>query len=95
MRDFSLSQTSPLNGTDVLGGRDLQLVAKDGCAQPIWEGAQAPVMRVLICYFLLLVSNEHKLSLFKGAVRCERLWPLRRKLQVSDISQHQKINLEK
>lgn len=48
-------------------------MAKDGCAQPSWESAQAPIMHVLICYFLLQVSDEQKSSLFKGAVRCEWL----------------------
>lgn len=43
-------------------------VAKDGCAQPGWEGAHAPVVGALICYLLLPVTEEHKLSLFKGAV---------------------------
>lgn len=38
-----------------------------------WESAQAPIMHVLICYFLLQESDEQKSSLFKGAVRCEWL----------------------
>lgn len=46
----------------------LQFMAKDGCVQPAWEGAQAPIVHVLICYSLLPVSDEHKLSPFKGAV---------------------------
>lgn len=38
-----------------------------------WESAQAPIMHVLICYFLLQESDEQKSSLFKGAVRCKWL----------------------
>lgn len=33
--------------------RSQLLQAKDGCVQPAWEGAQAPVVHVLISYFLL------------------------------------------
>lgn len=45
-----------------------QRVARAGCAQPGWEGAQAPLVRVLISYFLLPVPDEHELSLLKSAV---------------------------
>lgn len=63
-------------------------MAKDGCAQPSWESAQAPIMHVLICYFLLQVSDEQKSSLLKGAVRCEWLRGLYE-------GSFRKINLEK
>lgn len=49
-----------------------QLVAKDVCAQPTWEGAQVPVVHVLISYILLLVSHEHNLSHFTAVVQCKQ-----------------------
>lgn len=59
-------------------------MAKDGCAQPTWEGTQAPVVHVLISYILLLVSDEHNLSHFTAVVQCKQLCDLykRKYLQV-------------
>lgn len=73
-----------------------QLVAKDVCAQPTWEGAQAPVVHVLISYILLLVSHEHSLSHFTAVVQCKQSCDLYKEkyLQVPIFFSFRKSNPE-